>query len=390
MRILILDTYYLPFQSSFRSQHPGLSERSYNEHWRALMDQCFGTADFYSSNLQQLGHEAIEIVTNYEPLQKQWAREHGLKLDESKKWTLTRRRGIPLPRRVQAEDWFHTILAAQIKEYRPDVLYVQDMTSLSADFLRLMRPHVKLIAGQIASPIPKDVELTEYDLVLSSLPHFVERFRREGLKSEYLKLGFEPKVLERLGQDRHHGAVFIGSLSTDHAERIRFLETVSAIRPLDIWGQKSEKIDRNSPLLARHHGEAWALEMYQLLHGADVTLNHHIDLAESYANNMRLFEATGVGTLLITDWKVNLHEMFDVGSEVVAYRTAQECAELIAYYMAHEDERKMIARAGQERTLREHTYYQRMQELVAILERYLSQPNRAGSVLSVGSSARNR
>jgi spore maturation protein CgeB len=110
--------------------------------------------------------------------------------------------------------------------------------------------------------------------------------------------------------------------------------------------------------------------MFQLLRNSRITLNHHGDIGP-YANNMRLYEATGVGTLLITDWKANLQEMFEPGKEVVAYRTPDECAELIQYYLEHDEERKAIARAGQERTLREHTYYQRLQELVDIVRRYL-------------------
>jgi len=94
--------------------------------------------------------------------------------------------------------------------------------------------------------------------------------------------------------------------------------------------------------------------MYHVLNCSRITLNHHGDVLP-YANNMRLFEATGVGTLLLTDWKENLGEMFDPGKEVVAYRTPEECAELIRYYLAHDDERQAIARAGQGRTLREHT-----------------------------------
>ena len=110
--------------------------------------------------------------------------------------------------------------------------------------------------------------------------------------------------------------------------------------------------------------------MYQILRDSKVTLNHHGNIPP-YANNCRLYEATGVGTLLITDWKVNLHEMFEPGKEVVAYRSPEECAELIQYYLEHDDEREAIARAGQQRTLREHTYYQRMQELVEIVRKYL-------------------
>ena len=94
-------------------------------------------------------------------------------------------------------------------------------------------------------------------------------------------------------------------------------------------------------------------------------------MANGYANNMRLFEATGVGTLLLTDWKANLAELFEPGREVIAYRTPDECAELIGYYLEHDAERDAVARAGQQRTLREHSYDQRMQELVDVVAPYL-------------------
>jgi spore maturation protein CgeB len=74
---------------------------------------------------------------------------------------------------------------------------------------------------------------------------------------------------------------------------------------------------------------------------------------------------------LITDRKDNLHELFEVGKEIVAYSSKEEAAELINYYLDHPDEAAAIARAGQARTLRDHTYKRRMEELVPILERHL-------------------
>jgi spore maturation protein CgeB len=82
---------------------------------------------------------------------------------------------------------------------------------------------------------------------------------------------------------------------------------------------------------------------------------------------MRLFEATGVGTMLLTDQKDNLHEMFDLGKEVAVYRSPEEGLEKIRYYLSHDAEREAIARAGQKRTLRDHTYAVRMQELIGLL-----------------------
>ena len=111
--------------------------------------------------------------------------------------------------------------------------------------------------------------------------------------------------------------------------------------------------------------------MYNILHTSLITLNHHVDVAGDYAGNVRLFEATGTGTLLVTDWKTNLHKMFVPGKEVVAYRSPEECVEMVQYYLEHDEERGAIAHAGQQRTLRDHTYYQRMQEFEAIVRKYL-------------------
>jgi SAM-dependent methyltransferase len=86
---------------------------------------------------------------------------------------------------------------------------------------------------------------------------------------------------------------------------------------------------------------------------------------------MRLFEATGCGALLVTDYKDNLNELFEIGKEVVAYRSPEECAALIKYYLAHPDEAREIAWAGQQRTLREHTYTARMEQTAEILRRHL-------------------
>ena len=41
------------------------------------------------------------------------------------------------------------------------------------------------------------------------------------------------------------------------------------------------------------------------------------------------------------------------------------------YYLEHDNEREAIAHAGQERTLRAHTEYQRAQELLEIVHKYL-------------------
>jgi hypothetical protein len=375
MRLLILDTYYSPFLQAFYAENPALGQKTYEEQWHALMRECFGTSDFYSTNLRQLGHEAVEIVTNSELSQRKWAEENGVAINDRVGWSLARAgRVIPWPRRATVSDWFYQVLGEQIQQYRPDVLYVQDMNSLRRGFLTQMKSFVKIVVGQIACPISESIDFREYDLIVSSLPHFVSRFQRDGIASEYLKLAFGSKVLARLGNQpaSSYDAVFVGSLSAGHNKRIRFLETVVRSGALDVWGQNVNSLSENSPLRPRYHGEAWALEMYRVLRDAKIALNNHIDLAQGYANNMRLFEATGVGTLLLTDAKDNLTDMFEPGREVITYQSADDCVELINYYLEHDSERETIAVAGQQRTLAQHTYHRRMEELLPMLEKRLA------------------
>ncbi|HYG80937.1 MAG TPA: glycosyltransferase, partial [Pyrinomonadaceae bacterium] len=98
-----------------------------------------------------------------------------------------------------------------------------------------------------------------------------------------------------------------------------------------------------------------------------VVLNTHIDISTTSASNMRLFEVTGVGSCLLTDWKPNIGDLFEPDSEVITYRGAEECIEKVDYLLSHESERRAIAAAGQRRTLRDHTLARRAEQLDAII-----------------------
>ena len=76
----------------------------------------------------------------------------------------------------------------------------------------------------------------------------------------------------------------------------------------------------------------------------------------------------GLIKLLITDWKKNLSDLFEIDKEIVTYKTPEECIENVRYYSLHEDERKQIAAAGQRRTLTEHTFKSRVNEMVKVME----------------------
>lgn len=379
MRILILNADYDRFLRNQYAAQPGLAEAPYATQLAARNQSLFGVADFYSRNFQAHGHEAMEIHTNNDVIQAMWAREHGLAREAAPPRTsppsaikrVAKAVLGPLKRRLfpsGIKPYQARILRAQIAAFDPDIIINQEMGFVRSGFLHTVKRPGRRIIGQIAAALPRGDDFSAYDLVITSLPNFVQWFKARGVNAKLNRLGFDAVVLERMGPApaRDIDLSFVGSLSPEHADRILLLEEIARELPLQVWGNAIERLPPQSPLHAVYQGEAWGRGMYDVLRRSRITLNRHIGLAEDYANNMRLYEATGAGAMLLTDAKINLGEIFTPGAEVATYSSAKECVAQIRRYLADESARAAIAEAGQTRTLREHTYFNRTGEILAL------------------------
>lgn len=365
MRVLVVDSYYGAFVKQLYARTPALAAQSYAVQKRALMETLFGTSDFYSANLEAIGHHGTEVVYSCEPVQVQWAREHGMRTMPAYP-SIRGTARLPWVLRF-AERERARILAAQVKDYGADVVHFQDPVGTAPQIIEAVRKHTSVVTSQVASHVPRFEALGYYDMVLTSYPHYVSRFRSAGVRSEYFNLGFEPAVLAKLSKGRSHDVVFVGGLSPRHAARTEWLESVATRIPLKWWGYGVEHLSSTSPLRACYKGEAWGIDMYNIFYNSRIVLNHHIDEAENNANNMRLYEATGTGALLLTDSKKNLRDLFEPGTEVATYSSANECVQQIEHFLGNEDDRLALSRAGQRRTLGSHTYRHRMEQFVEIV-----------------------
>lgn len=346
---LFLHQYYSSFLQSIYSSRD-ISRLSYREQLAALCGARFGDSDYYSYNLAAAGWETYDAIINAAALQLAWAKENCVNVQ-----------GL-------------NIAVAQIIAKKPDVVYFQDISIASAEFIAAIRPYVKIIAGQHASPIPPSTHFSGFDILISSLPHYVERFRALGVAAYYQPLAFEARILTETAppKERNISCSFVGGFSQVHKEADRLLEYIARNTNTDFWGYGSDILPSDSAIRSKHHGEAWGSDMFGIFRRSRLTVNRHIkSVAQNYANNMRLFEATGCGTLLLTDAKDNLAELFEPNKEVAVFHSPEECAELITYYEAHTDEASRIAVAGQKRTLAEHTYAVRMKQTAEWLERHL-------------------
>lgn len=376
MRILIINTDYPEFLASFYEDE-NLFALGYDEQLLARNKSLFGVADYYSKNFKALGHEAWEVHANNEILQKQWACENQYNIKPLTKNTYRKniynhffsrvKQRLLRAAKQSDRDWMKDILEAQVKKIKPDIILNQAMETFSGSDMNIIRGNTQALIGQIASPLPENQEHYKgYDLIISSLPNFVEYFNSLGLKSSLSRLAFESSILSDISESEKTIEVgFFGSVTLKHSDRLALMEKLIPAVDLKIWGNIDKKILGKDSLLRKNcHSPLWGIEMYRMMKKTKIIVNHHIEIAENYANNMRLYEASGMGCLLVTDWKSNLAEIFEPEKEVVTYQTAEECVEKINYYLKHDKERAKIALAGQKRCLSEHTYRHRAVELM--------------------------
>jgi len=81
----------------------------------------------------------------------------------------------------------------------------------------------------------------------------------------------------------------------------------------------------------------------------------------------RIFEVMAAGGFLLSNYQKELEELFIPGKEIALYHNEEELLQLVDYYLAHEEERKTIARNGQRKVLAYHTLHTRFQRIMEIV-----------------------
>lgn len=391
MRVLILNADYPRFLAWLYRRAPDLAGAPYAVQMAARNASLFGVADFYSRNFVAAGHVAADIHVNNPWMRAAWAREHGIGVEQPPApdlqgqaipgWLLRMVAPFkpvlrPLARKVglspRLDAKAEEILLAQIEEFKPDLVLNQDVFHVDARLARRIKGIGRpILIGQVGILPSRGEDWSAYDLMISQIFQVVQSFRKAGVRSEMLHLGFEPDILDVLppAPERHIDVSFVGAISADHQQRVAQLEAVARRYDLKLYGSGLHTLPASSPLHRCYQGEVWGVEMYQALRASRLTLNSHIDMAGREAGNARLFEATGVGTFLLTDFKDNLHTLFDEGREVAAWRSVDDCLTMIDRYLADDDERRVVAAAGQARTLSTHTFRRRVDNILGFAGR---------------------
>lgn len=403
-RLVKITNYYRDIYQEYYANNPNVIKGSYKEQHAHLMAQAYGWGDFYAKAIRKMGAEAWEIVANASYLQQAWATENNCPKEG------------------------RDLLIAQLKHYKPDVVWFQDSFLYNGEFINKIRkevPSIRLVMGYCCAPYTKTQleELKSFDLVTTCSPLFYEQFKQAGIDSIMLYHAFAPELIQkaRTSEDENIKLSFSGSLIAGkgfHATRAKVLSAVVNKQiPIQFYGtihdldrktvfakqilyiankalkftglhrfvkdiQVIKKADfltsfpkRNKAALKLRQTQKpplFGIQMFQLLANSDISLNIHGDVAGNYAANMRLFEATGMGSCLVTEYKQNIEELFIPDKEIICYTNEADCIKKLEVLLHNPQKTKEIAKAGQKRTLSSHTYTERAVKLNDFIIKRLS------------------
>jgi hypothetical protein len=352
-----------------------LTSESFEDLTEHLNSQKFSSGAMYFRDLAAHGHTTTISYANSLKSQTAWTSQtrsmRVLPLGW-KRWQLISR--IPLlGRQLHNRSTKVKILLDQMREFKPDVVYCIDINFLNKQLVRKVKKLTPLLVGQIASPLPPKSFYMEYDHIFSAHPKQVNHFKKLGLSSSWLPLAFDQdhlKHFEHKGMPvRTRDVTFVGSFGRHQASTGPLMKAVAKLVPsLEIFTFASLAQLKRLGLDKFLKGKAWGLEMHRVFAESKVVINRHGQVADGYAVNYRLFEATSMGAILVTEEGKNISELFEPGVEVLTYRTLEEAAEKVKMALDDYPKWSELAKAAQKRTLENHTFYNRAAQISKTLD----------------------
>jgi spore maturation protein CgeB len=406
--------------------NPQWMNLSYRQQQDVLFAEAFMYSNAMTSAMARMGHDVHEVVYDLRPMQETWAREQGISYrPESWQSDILLKQIEKLRPDVlyfQGTDLLPDEYRDRLKEIFPFLQLVVLYTGSSGfktlrniDLLLLGIPatidhyRAKGLNAQIvyhgfdarihdklaAAGLTENRYASDFSFIGSSgfghyYPHSTRYWDLLGLLGK-TDIGIwadeqeqvHSRILKCLEEFGYEGdtkmlSMWMTGLCRRPTDIDHFRKMLPSIPGLIQKALDENRQGRGLPLLSlryqypdRVHPPLHGLKMYDLIRRSKICLNIHMDRTCGSACNMRLFEATGMGSCLLTDSADNMRNLFEPDREVVTFASMEECIEKMNYLRDHEEVRRQIAFAGQKRAFRDHTMDQRARQVDSAIQALL-------------------
>jgi spore maturation protein CgeB len=405
MRIARVANFFPEYVNWLYGRRPGLADLPYEDQKAAVLDDFFFFGGSWEYWLGRAGEEAEVIPFGIPQLAAAFRREYGVRSDKGE-------------------------MAATIeilKRIAPDVLWFGTIERWTAEKVREIRnqiPSIRAVIGMAGVDVFHNAVLGEVDGFLTCMKGLASRLQAEGKLAAFMAHAFDPRVIEKLGPvGPKTGLSFFGNVySGSHLHDVRrqvlnalavrcglrayshlpdagqirgigrhlrllaaygagrtlrrlgvldLVPGASALRRAAEW--PAPPIRAEADLLARiARPPLYGLAMYREMSRSLSTVNVHVGVAGPHAASLRLFEASGVGVALLSDWKADMPEYFEPDREIACFRSVEDAVDKATYLLDHPAEAEAMGVRAQQRTLAHHTYERRVPIVIDMIKRALA------------------
>lgn len=378
-KLLEIETQYDQYLRQFYRTHTDIDKLSYDELFSMFGEDSFAESDFLHRYLCELEIESKLIFCNNRNLQDKWVKNN-------KKLS------------------YFDILLLQIKEFSPDVILISNMNYFTREETIIIKdclPECGKLVGfhfsDIRDKFMQNVSL--YDQIYTGCAYFVNIMRNKGIPAYLLRHAFEPSILDKLSKSEKENKIcFSGSVYLNkniHSNRLdMFNKLIESNIPFDFYGdiqgniqsddstaenglsvsvkEKQQKYLNIIKKIEKYRKPGlFGIGYYDILNQYNIGINMHTPIIGNGAGNIRMFETTGIGSCLLTDYKSENAELFDVENEIVVYKSIEDMVEKAKWLLENPKKAKEIALAGQRKTLTKYTYKNKAEQLNEYIQELL-------------------
>jgi len=389
MKILILQTIYEAYFDLFYKKNPNIHNTFFKEHKKQMLNYLLLWSSELANHMNKNGYKVEVIIENAKILQKVWANENKVNINNNLSWQ-------------------ETVVLSQIKKFKPDLLWILNPEFRHNYYIKEAKNYYKKLAFFLGHRISNKKKLIKQaDMLFTSSKELVYNEFPKIKNLFQIGVFFPSRALKKIKQTKKkYDVVFVGSITHEHKNRAEVLSyLVNNGINLKIFSKltKVDFISRLKRIIAsiiRRKGiveilisvkdlivpsnfnrnikvlskvclpPVYAVDYYQRLSSARIGLNIHIDMATKFSGNNRMYDVTGVGTCLISDKKKTNSNLFDTSKEIIEFDTKEDLLKILKnakndnYLKTSE-----IAKKGQKKTLYHHNVFKTFDKLDSVLKK---------------------
>jgi spore maturation protein CgeB len=273
------------------------------------------------------------------------------------------------------------MIMARCESFKPDLVLVLAQAPVTSDCINQLRQKGVTTAYWFV----EDFRFMEYWKKIAGNYDFFFTIQRDAFFTElenagiknyhYLPMAACPDVhkpVQLSDEEKNHYGSPVSFVGAGYYNRRHFFQGLLDY-DLKIWGTDW---DMQSPLAGsiQRSGERIDTdEIVKIFNGTDININLHSSTYHKGVNpfgdfvNPRTFEIIACGGFQLVDRRAGLDGLFKMDEEIVLFDDLSDLRDKVSFYLSHPEEREMITEKGRERVLREHTYENRMQEMLEVI-----------------------